>query len=209
MQLLGAAFQGPLHIDISVKDEAGNVTRNSDLSFDIISEQIQQMAQQLNNSLMSKLGDVTKRVVLVDSPFSLGGVEWGALKLFFGQNNIDYRMVSSSGGEQWDSIDKQVERVKRTVDDYVKSDKEKVAVVGWGLGGIVAKEYLRKYSADLKVAKFVTIGTPNCGINSFGQVPQALALYICVAPAINILSKTGLIDGIFDSIAKLSIVLQS
>ena len=192
--LLATAIQGGIHIDISVKDEAGNVTRNSGLNFSVFTEQLEELASQLNQNLMSLLGDVTKRVVIVDSSFSKGGLEWGALKKFFSGNNIDYRKVAASSGEQWESMDKQVETVKRTIDDYVKSDKEQVVIVGWGAGGLVAKEYIRKHHGDNKVSKFVTLGSPNSGINSFGQVPQGFAVYLCLAPVINFLSKTKFIE---------------
>lgn len=66
--------------------------------------------------------------------------------------NLSYNSFSLDEGKLFSSID-----------DHFK-DKENTAIVGWSLGGLLAREYLTRGSVEAKaVKKVITLGTPNKG----------------------------------------------
>ena len=195
-KLIGAAFLGKIHIDIAVKDEAGNVNRDSSLSFEVVPESVTKIA----GAISDMVKDYAKKVVIVSSGFSFGGTEWDFVKKKLFGVGVDIRTVALNQGDKWESPEKQVAKVKAVIDDVVRSDREKVVLIGWGSGGLICHEYCRLYHDDKKVAKLVKIGTPSYGVNSFAQVPESYAIYFVFSPVIRYLDKLGIIEGITKNI---------
>jgi pimeloyl-ACP methyl ester carboxylesterase len=61
------------------------------------------------------------------------------------------------------SISDYANQIKTVIDTVTGCSKTKVNIVAHSMGGLVAREYVRKHGGD-KVNKLITIGTPNHGV---------------------------------------------
>ena len=186
------------HIEFIISDEAGNKLVMNDLKFEF--EGLDEMVEQVATSILDKVKDYAKKVVIVDGGFSKGGLEWKSVKNKLFGEGVDIRTVSLNQGDKWASPEDQVAKVKAVMDDFSRNEEEKVVLVGWGTGGLIAQEYLRQYHSTGKVSKLLKISTPSGGVNSAAQVSQGYAIYLVMAPVIKVLDSIGLLDGIMENI---------
>ena len=69
------------------------------------------------------------------------------------------------GKRQDQSIDIYSQRLSKLVDNVLLyTNKDKVIIIAHSMGGLVSRNYIKKYGGGEKVYKLVTIGTPNHGV---------------------------------------------
>ena len=73
--------------------------------------------------------------------------------------NLDHRTVGSRG-----------ERVTRQIDKIAAATGRKVSLVGWSLGGVIAREAARRIPQNVR--QVITIGSPFCGNPHANNVAQ-------------------------------------
>lgn len=77
--------------------------------------------------------------------------------------------INSEGKFVWvdskyESISYYADKLKEIIDSTLKlTDREKIKIVSHSMGGLVTREYIRKYGSD-KIEVFIMIGTPNKGV---------------------------------------------
>lgn len=86
---------------------------------------------------------------------------------------LGYRVYDWASGRNRGGVDALVERVGNRVEALVESEGEALTVVGWSLGGVVAREIARTRSK--KVAEVITMGTPIKGGPKYTSIGSAFA----------------------------------
>lgn len=78
-------------------------------------------------------------------------------------------VINNQGNFEWrdskfDSISDYADKLKETIDSTLAlTNRKQIKIVSHSMGGLVTREYIRKYGAD-KIDTFIMIGTPNQGI---------------------------------------------
>ncbi len=99
---------------------------------------------------------------------------WGTLNLPVSVRTTYYLGAYDERGNVIGTEDNQhisiyADRLKITIDRLMKyTGKNKVIIIAHSMGGLVSREYVRKYGNE-KVDKIITLGTPNYGTHGYSS----------------------------------------